>query len=289
MTARLHRLELQPGIDHYCVIGNPISHSLSPQIHRAFAEQAGQQLDYQALLVPEDAFAETLRALGKQGVRGANITLPFKYEAWTICDRRSAGAERAGAVNTISFAEDGTLHGDNTDGIGLVRDLRDNLNVTLRDREILIAGAGGAVAGIIDPLFDEQPAGIVIANRTLARAQSIAERFADRGSISALVYEDLAGRQFPLIINGTSLSLHNQLPPLPDAVLAESGFVYDMMYQQQPTCFMRWAAAHGAAGSSDGLGMLVEQAAEAFNIWRGVRPDSQPVITRLRHRSGISL
>lgn len=282
MTARLPRLKLQSGIDHYCVIGNPISHSLSPQIHRAFAEQTAQQLDYQALLVPEDAFAETLCAIGSQGMRGANITLPFKHEAWAICDRRSARAERAGAVNTISFAEDGTLHGDNTDGIGLVRDLRANLKVTLRDQEILIAGAGGAVAGIIDPLFDEQPAAIVIANRTLAKAQSIAGRFADRGSISVLEYDDVAGRQFPLIINGTSLSLRNELPPLTAGVLAEFGFVYDMVYQSQPTCFMRWAAEQGAASSADGLGMLVEQAAEAFTLWRGVRPDSQAVIAMLR-------
>lgn len=264
------------------MIGNPIDHSLSPRIHRAFAEQTGQTIDYQALRVDIDRFAASLRALREQGLCGASITLPFKHEAWAICDRRSGRAERAGAVNTISFADHGTIVGDNTDGIGLLRDLRDNLNIALNDRDILILGAGGAVAGIVEPLLDEQPADLVIANRSLDKAEAIARRFADCARIRTVAYTELKGRQFPLVINGTSLSLHDQLPPLPDGVMQAQGFAYDMMYQREPTCFMRWALAQGAAGCADGLGMLVEQAAEAFAIWRGVRPETGPVLEQLR-------
>ncbi|MCS3904297.1 shikimate dehydrogenase [Methylohalomonas lacus] len=282
MPHALPQLLLHPDVDHYCVIGNPVSHSLSPQIHRAFAEQTGEAIDYQAVLVETDAFADSVRALRDQGLRGANITLPFKHEAWALCDRRSARAERAGAVNTLSCSDAGLFDGDNTDGIGLLRDLRDNQGVELADRDILIAGAGGAVAGIIDSLFDARPASITIANRSLDKARQIAARFADRGRIQALAYAELGERAFPLIINGTSLSLQGQLPALPERVLAPGGFVYDMMYQHEPTCFMRWAEQHGAAASADGLGMLVEQAAEAFALWRGVRPDSRPVIAQLR-------
>ena len=261
-------------------MGNPIAHSQSPRIHKAFASQTGQSIDYQAVLVPEDAFVETLDAFARQGGKGANITLPFKAAAWQSATMRTERADRAGAVNTIWF-KDAVTYGDNTDGIGLVRDLRDNLNCSLQGREILVLGAGGAVRGIIDPLFNAGVAGIVLANRSVDKAQSIADRFADRGTISAVSYAALDG-SFDVIINGTSLSLHNELPPLADHALQAGGFVYDMMYQREPTCFMRWASERGAARVADGLGMLVEQAAESFYIWRGVRPDTAPVIAELR-------
>jgi len=272
--------DLKPGLDHYCVMGNPIAHSLSPRIHQAFAKQTGQSLDYQATLVPEDAFAETLAAFHAAGGKGANITLPFKEAAWRAVTVRTGRAERAGAVNTVWFEND-TVHGDNTDGIGLVRDLRDKLGCELSGERVLVLGAGGAVRGIIEPLFDAGVAEIVIANRTPARAETIAAQFTDRGMIQAEAYDDLEAA-FPIIINGTSLSLQNELPPLGEGVLAEGGWVYDMMYQREPTCFMRWAAEHGAGRTADGLGMLVEQAAEAFMIWRGVRPETSAVINMLR-------
>lgn len=263
-------------------MGNPVAHSKSPAIHRAFARQTGQALEYQALLVPEDRFAETLLTFRSEGGKGANITLPFKEQAWQLATDKTRRAERAGAVNTVWFSGDDRIHGDNTDGAGLVRDIRDNLHCVLQGRDILVLGAGGAVRGIIDPLFDEQPARIVIANRTIAKAAAVAERFADRGDISAVGYAGLAGEQFPVIINGTSLSLQNELPPLPDDVLGAGGFVYDMMYQAEPTCFMHWGCGHGAGTAADGLGMLVEQAAESFFDWRGVRPETAPVIAMLR-------
>lgn len=261
-------------------MGNPIAHSLSPRIHQAFATQTGQLLDYQATLVPEHAFAETLAAFREAGGKGANITLPFKEAAWRTVTVRTARAERAGAVNTVWF-EAAAVHGDNTDGIGLVRDLRDNLGCDLSGKQVLILGAGGAVRGVIDPLFEAGAAGIVIANRTPAKAETIAAQFTGAGMIRAEAYDNLEGA-FPVIINGTSLSLQNALPPLGDNVLAEGGWVYDMMYQREPTCFMRWAAEHGAGRTADGLGMLVEQAAEAFMIWRGVRPETTSVINMLR-------
>lgn len=272
----------QAGIDHYCVMGNPIAHSKSPVIHQAFARQTGEAIDYQAVLVPKDGFPEAVQRFREQGGKGANVTLPFKEAAWQLATDKSPRAQRAGAVNTLSFAGGDPIHGDNTDGIGLVRDIRDNLYCDLKARNILILGAGGAVRGVIDPLFDEQPARIVIANRSVDKATAIAERFADRGDISAVGYDQLGNETFSIIINGTSLSLQNEVPPLPDAVLEAGGFVYDMMYQAEPTSFMRWGLERSAASAADGLGMLVEQAAESFYLWRGVRPSTAPVIELLR-------
>lgn len=265
-------------------MGSPIAHSKSPAIHTAFASQTGQKMDYQAVLVPVGRFREALVEFHRQGGKGANITLPFKHEAYLACAERSDRAERAGAVNTVWFDGQGQIHGDNTDGIGLVRDLRDNLRCTLAGKDILVLGAGGAVRGIIDPLFDAGVESIIIANRTVDRAEAIAAAFADRGPIRASSFAELAGRQFPIIINGTSLSLQNTVPPLPDDVMEVGGMAYDMMYSDEPTVFMRWAQAHGAGQAADGLGMLVEQAAESFYIWRGVRPRTGPVIEQLRPR-----
>lgn len=263
-------------------MGSPIAHSKSPAIHAAFAEQTGQQMAYQAVLVPAGGFREALAALYEQGCKGANVTLPFKHEAWLACSERTDRADRAGAVNTVWFDEQGHILGDNTDGVGFIRDLTHNLGCTLAGRDILVLGAGGAVRGIIDPLFDAGIESVVIANRTVDRAEAIAAAFSDRGSIRASTYADLAGQRFSVIINGTSLSLQNALPPLPEDILEPCGLAYDMMYSNKPTIFMQWAQARGAGRAADGLGMLVEQAAESFYIWRGVRPQTGPVIEKLR-------
>jgi shikimate dehydrogenase len=275
------RLELDPALDNYCVMGCPVAHSKSPAIHAAFAAQTGERLVYRAVEVPPGQFAEAVRAFQNGGGKGINVTVPFKQEAWQLCDARGARAARAGAVNTLWF-ECGRLHGDTTDGAGLVHDLRDNLGCELSGREILILGAGGAVRGVLGELCDERPAVIVIANRTVARAQELARRFAGRVAVEGCGYPALAGRSFPIIINGTSLSLQGKLPPLPAEAVAKNALCYDMMYGDEPTVFMRWAAANGAGRVVDGLGMLVEQAAESFYLWRGVRPETKPVIERLR-------
>lgn len=272
---------LKPDLDNYAVMGNPVAHSKSPQIHAAFARQTGQALHYQAILVDKTGFAEALDVFQQQGGKGLNITVPFKAEACAAADRLTRRAQRARAVNTLWF-ENGKRQGDTTDGTGLMADLKSNHDISIAGREILILGAGGAVRGILDPLFDERPAHIVIANRTLARAEELAQVFSDRGRICSCDYESLRGQQFHLVINGTSASLQGQVPPLPDDLLHPGACCYDMMYADVDTVFVSWAKARHAARALDGLGMLVEQAAESFLIWRGVRPDTRPVIEMLR-------
>ena len=269
-------------MDHYGVFGNPIGHSKSPQIHRMFAQQTGQSLSYEALLAPLDDFPGFVRQFFVEG-RGANVTVPFKEEAWRLAGQLTERARRAGAVNTLHKLDDGRLLGDNTDGIGLVRDLLDNAGVTLQNKRILLLGAGGAVRGVLEPLLSQGPTALVIANRTLARAEQLAEEFAELGPISACAFEQLDGA-FDVIINGTSASLAGELPPLGDALItAGQTFCYDMMYGAKPTPFCQWAMALGAH-SRDGLGMLVEQAAAAFELWRGIRPESAPVLLELRRQ-----
>lgn len=267
-------------MDRYAVMGNPIAHSKSPQIHRLFAEQTGQALSYDKLLVPLDGFEAAVDAFQAGGGKGLNVTVPFKEQAWALADGRSERAEAAGAVNTLLFDPQGRRFGDNTDGIGLVRDLRDNHGTLLSGRRILIVGAGGAVRGLLPALRRERPERIVIANRTLSRAQALAAAFSDL-PIAAAEFADLAGERFDVVINGTSAGLDGEIPPLP-ATAAAGAVCYDMLYGDAPTPFLRWAAAQGAAQAIDGLGMLVEQAAEAFLLWRGVRPDTAPVIAALR-------
>lgn len=268
--------------DRYAVIGHPIGHSKSPQIHGLFAEQTGQKLRYEALLAPLDDFPGFVRAFLAQGA-GANVTVPFKEEAYRLADELTERARLAGAVNTFKRLDDGRLLGDNTDGAGLVRDLVSNAGLTLEGLRILLLGAGGAVRGVLGPLLDERPSALVIANRTSAKAEQLAADFARLGPVSAQPFETLTGR-FDLIINGTSASLTGALPPLPAGLIElkpDQTFCYDMMYGAEPTAFCTWACAQGAA-TRDGLGMLVEQAAEAFALWRGVRPDTAPVLTALR-------
>ena len=266
--------------DRYGVFGNPIGHSKSPQIHRLFAEQTGQCLSYEPLLAPLEDFPGFARAFFQHG-SGANVTVPFKEQAYRLADQLTARAQRAGAVNTLKKLDDGRLLGDNTDGVGLVRDLVDNAAQDLQGRRILLLGAGGAVRGVLEPLLAQRPSALVIANRTPAKAVALAEAFAELGPVRASTFAQLE-EPFDLIINGTSASLGGDLPPLADTLIAAGqSLCYDMMYGAEPTPFCRWASERGAQ-ARDGLGMLVEQAGAAFELWRGVRPETRPVLEKLR-------
>ncbi|MDE1167477.1 MAG: shikimate dehydrogenase [Pseudomonas sp.] len=268
-------------MDRYVVFGNPIGHSKSPAIHRLFAEQTGQELDYSARLAPLEDFAGNAREFFLQG-HGANVTLPFKEDAYRLCDVLTPRAERAGAVNMLTKQADGTLRGDNTDGTGLVRDLTINAGLNLEGKRILLLGAGGAVRGVIESLLEQKPVSLVVANRTVDKAELLAQIFADMGPIAASGFDWLE-EPVDVIINATSASLAGDLPPI-SASLIQPGVTvcYDMMYGKEPTPFCLWAEEHGAALALDGFGMLVEQAAVAFAYWRGVQPDSAPVLAQLR-------
>ena len=243
-------------------------------------------LSYEALLAPVDGFAQTVADFRAHGGRGLNVTVPFKLEAFALAERHTPRAQAAGAVNTLAFDADGVL-GDNTDGAGLVRDLTANLDFALAGRRILLLGAGGATRGVLLPLLDSRPARLTIANRTVAKAEALSTLFAARAGdcvLDACGFDALAGRRFDLVINATAASLADELPPLPPGLYAEGALAYDMMYGRDPTRFMRAALADSAARAADGLGMLVEQAAESFTLWRGVRPDSSPVLAALRRQ-----
>lgn len=271
--------------DQYGVMGNPITHSKSPQIHGMFAQQTGQRLEYEAIHVDLGGFEQAVGNFDASGGKGLNITVPFKQEAYALVDERSERAERAGAVNTIKF-ENNRLYGDNTDGVGLVNDLAQNNQITLQDKRILLMGAGGAARGVLAPLLACKPGLIVIANRTPDKAVALAQGFTDLGKVSGCGYSELGERQFDIVINATAASLQGELPPLPDTILANDAVCYDMMYGKT-TPFMQWAGEHGAQQVLDGLGMLVEQAAESFYLWRGVRPNTGPVINALRDQLAV--
>lgn len=266
-------------IDRYVVIGNPIAHSKSPDIHSSFARQTGQSLVYERLLAPLDSFAQTVHEFMEQGGKGANVTVPFKLEAHALATSLTERAKAAGAVNTLKF-ERGTIHGDNTDGVGLVIDIVRNAGVPIAEKRVLLLGAGGAARGVVLPILDEHPAELVIANRTPAKAAELAKAFTEHGPVTACAF-DAVHREFDIVINATSASLADDVPPIASSVFAKNTLAYDMMYGKGPTVFMRFAEQHGAS-TRDGLGMLVEQAAEAFYIWRGVRPDTGPVFADLR-------
>lgn len=268
--------------DRYAVMGNPIAHSKSPLIHSSFAEETGEQITYEAQLVPIDQFRERVTHFFQSGGKGLNITVPFKLQAWQLAEVRSKRAEFAGSVNTLLQGKDGKLYGDNTDGVGLVRDILNNHQGMIEGKRLLILGAGGAVRGVMAPLLAENPDQVVIANRTVAKADELATLFADAGAIDSSSYAALEGRQFDWVINGTAASMQGELPPLPGGLLAENAWCYDMMYGSDETVFNRWARQQGAAKVIDGLGMLVEQAAESFFLWRHVRPNTQPVIQQIR-------
>lgn len=267
--------------DRYAVFGHPIRHSKSPLIHATFARHSGQDLVYEAILAPLDGFAECVSQFRIDGGKGANITVPFKEQAFSLCTQRTPRAEQAGAVNTFKFENNAVL-GDNTDGAGLVADLTRNLGFTLEGRHILLLGAGGAARGVIGPLLECAPARLVIANRTASRARDLAAHFHQPGdlSVTGCGLEEV-DTPFDLIINATSASLAGELPVLASQAFKPEALAYDMMYGKELTPFLRLAQQHGAR-IVDGLGMLVEQAAEAFYLWRGVRPETQPVIAALR-------
>lgn len=275
--------------DCYGVFGNPIKHSKSPLIHSAFARQTAQDLEYSAILVPEDGFTEAVDNFLVDAGKGLNITIPFKEQAWELAQQHSERARLAGAVNTLYRNAAGELCGDNTDGVGLVTDITANNGGEITGKQVLVLGAGGAVRGVLEPILAQRPARLVIANRTVARAETLQTLFQDTADkygceITACGFDQLAGQQFDLVINGTAASLQGEIPPLPDDLLAESAWCYDMMYGADVTAFNRWAADHGAEKALDGLGMLVEQAAESFSVWRGVRPETSEVIQELRHQ-----
>jgi shikimate dehydrogenase len=269
--------------DRYAVIGNPIAQSKSPQIHRAFAQQLGHDLTYEAILAPRDGFAMAVAAFRQGAGRGMNVTVPFKLEAFGLASELSERARQAAAVNTLKF-EGAAIVGDNTDGAGIVHDIRDRLGFEIRGKRVLLMGAGGAARGVVLPLLREHPASIAIANRTVEKAVALGRHFAPFGKIEAGDYAHLAGGTFDLVINATSASLSGEVPPLPAGVYAPRSLAYDMAYGDEPTPFMKQAAEHGAAQLADGLGMLVAQAAESFLLWRGVRPDIRPVLAMLRKR-----
>ena len=271
--------------DLYAVVGNPISHSKSPRIHSLFASETGEPVEYTAIQAPLDDFAGTVRQFFERGGKGLNVTVPFKEDAWKLADRRTERAENAGAANTLYLDDEGRLTADNTDGCGIVRDLVVNHGVVLGQARILVLGAGGAVRGVLGPILAEHPAAITIANRTVAKADALVKLFkpvAGETALSACGFEQ-PREPFDVIINGTSASLQGDLPALSPEVLGEQTVVYDMMYSLQTTTFNQWALEQGAQIVHDGLGMLVEQAAESFRIWRGISPATRPVIEELRN------
>jgi shikimate dehydrogenase len=271
-------------VDKYAVIGNPIAHSKSPLIHQAFAQQTGEAISYEAVLAPLDGFEATVRGLIAQGYRGANVTVPFKFEAFRL-GLPSNRALDAGAVNTLRFLDD-EIRGDNTDGVGLVRDIQQNLGIVIAGKRVLLLGAGGAAEGVLHPLLEATPASLVIANRSLDKAHNMVKKILSEASehrafhLTACAFDDIAHAQFDIVINATSTGLTDTALPIPSSVFAKNCLAYDMMYGRE-TPFMKQAREAGAQ-VADGLGMLVEQAAEAFYVWRGVHPDTSPVIAMMR-------
>jgi shikimate dehydrogenase len=272
--------------DRYAVFGNPIAHSRSPGIHRLFAEQTGEDLIYDRREVALDGFEEAVRQFFAAGGKGINITVPFKEQAYRLSARLDTAASRAGAVNTLRLDTDGQLCGHNTDGSGLLRDLEHNLGFAIQGTRVLLIGAGGAARGVLHPLLGREPALLTLTNRTLTRAEALvalARDVATSVSIEARALVACAQGHYDLVINATSAGLADSHPALPDGVFGDhAALAYDMVYGSEPTAFERWALASGAQRSSNGLGMLVEQAADAFRIWRGKRPDTAPVIAALR-------
>ena len=266
------------GKDRYAVFGCPIKHSKSPRIHQLFAEQTKQSLEYTAQEVTAERFKESVGTFFKQGGKGLNCTLPLKELAWAYAEHSTERAELSKAINTLVLQKDGSILGDNTDGCGLIADLTANHGIALKNARILILGAGGACRGILAPILEHSPRHLILANRTRQRASDLAAEFCIFGDIEASGFADLKGQQFDLIINATSASLYDEMPPLADDILADQGVCYDLAYGNKPTSFVRWGVGQKAKKSLDGLGMLVEQAAEAFFLWRGIRPHTKPVI-----------
>ena len=272
-------------MNKYAVIGNPINHSKSPLIHAAFAEQENVCIDYQRMLANKDNFKQTVNHFFNNGGNGLNVTVPFKVDAYEQCIHLNEYALAAKAVNTISVNESKQWLGANTDGIGLLRDLKENINISLKGKNILILGAGGATRGILLPLLQEHTGKIVIANRTVDKALELANAFNEFGLIQGCGYEDLDQKPFDVILNATSASLDNTMPPISQQVVNEQSICYDLVYSDQATAFMSWAIQIGVKHTYDGLGMLIEQAAESYYIWRGFRPSTKELFSLLRPSS----
>ncbi|HIP76297.1 MAG TPA: shikimate dehydrogenase [Psychromonas hadalis] len=268
-------------MDLYAVFGNPISHSKSPFIHNLFANQTMQQMQYSAIEAPVDDFKNSVDRFFNEGGKGCNVTVPFKEEAYQYAQQLTPRAKLAGAVNTLKLTDDGIVIGDNSDGAGLLLDLKNN-HIDIKNARILLLGAGGAARGVCGPLLQENPAELVIANRTFSKAQSLAETFNEYGKVTACEFANLSG-SFNVIINSTSASLSGSLPPISGALIQSETAIVDMMYSAEGTVFNRWAKEKGAHVVLDGLGMLVGQAAESFAIWRGLKPGAKQVLTELRH------
>jgi shikimate dehydrogenase len=271
--------------DPYGVVGHPVGHSLSPFIHGLFARETGQAMSYHLYDVTTGEFAGFVSGFFDRGGRGLNITVPHKVAAVEAASELTARAAHAAAVNTLALRDDGTILGDNTDGVGLVRDLCDNLGLVITNRRILVIGAGGATRGVLAPLLGLSPTLVVIANRTPERAAVLAAAFADLGAVHGVGFEDVGSEPFDLIINATSASLSGEMPPVPAGAVGPATVCYDLAYGRAATAFVDWARARGAARALQGWGMLVEQAAEAFRLWRGIRPATATVLAALKERS----
>jgi len=266
----------------FAVIGNPVSHTKSPKIHNLFGRQLGIALDYRAVQVDSGGLVQAVRNLQAGGFKGLNITVPYKEQVSKLVDVLSDRARVAGAVNTVRFESDETIFGDNTDGGGLVRDLENNLKYVLEDARILVVGAGGAVRGILGPLLSVRPHSLAIANRTVDRAVSLSRSFSYKDPVDVFSFAQLRGKTFDIVINGTSSSLNRERLDLPNNIFASGSIAYDMMYADSQTPFTDWALEQGAEHVTDGLGMLVEQAAGSFELWHGVYPDTSPILRSLR-------
>jgi shikimate dehydrogenase len=266
-------------MDNYGVVGNPIKHSKSPEIHQLFAKQVGHDILYHRIPATDESFTSVLEEFFKKGGKGLNITLPFKEKAFRFADSYSDNAQSCGSVNTLTFSEDGRAHGDNTDGIGLINDLKNN-DVLLENIKVLILGAGGATRGIVPVLFKNNVGSIALHNRTVGKAELLQEEFMPFGKIESLSSDGLAGG-FGLVVNATSANLDGVIPDIPDSVVSDA-VCYDLAYSYGETSFLNWAKKNGSAKNLQGLGMLVEQAAESFYIWRGVRPRTSEVVDKLR-------
>ena len=267
----------------YAVFGNPIAHSQSPLVHSLFAKQVGIDLEYRAIQVDIGGFEQAVSGFQANGGNGLNVTVPFKLNAWKIADELTDRAQLAGAVNTLFF-QDNRIKGDNTDGAGLVKDIELNLNATLSDSKILVIGAGGAVRGVLAPMLEKQPESVTISNRTKGKADALVEMFADYGTVSSTTLEQANLDRYDIVINATSTGIHGEVPSVSPQVFRGVSLVYDMMYGKNPTKFMQWAGQNSGAQISDGLGMLIEQAAESFNIWHGVMPQTSAVIGAVRSK-----
>jgi shikimate dehydrogenase len=267
--------------DRYAVVGYPVSHSRSPFIHGLFAKQTGQDISYHLMEVPPQQLADEVSNFFANGGKGLNVTVPHKQAITQLVQFQTPRAEFAGAVNTLILLQDGARLGDNTDGVGLLTDLTHNLKFELNNKRVLLLGAGGAARGVLAPLLQQTPTEIVIANRNVERAAQLVTEFAKLGVLRSVSFTDIEAQPFDLIINATAASLQGEMPQLPSGVVSSETLCYDMAYGKDDTVFTRWAKQQGAAGAMQGWGMLVEQAAESFFLWRGVRPDTKPVLEAL--------